>query len=126
MVAGQRTINKFGSTLGVQAKKKIIPNVVTGVGADQTMRAVDNIFGSPVQRVFSVQIPFLGNVGPIDLINYLIHSRGFKISQQGLTAVIGAKAVGGTLPALAGTLPIPGLGQVANPNVTPSGPGAPL
>lgn len=124
----QGTTNKLGKTLlGTTSRSKgIVTNIVTGTGADQFMRAVDNIFGAPLQRVFSVQVPFLGNVGPIDVINYAIHAGGLKFSTTGFVAVGGAKFVGGTLPVLAGSLSIPGLNRVANPNVTPSGPGAPL
>lgn len=107
-------------------KRAVVSNIVTGTGVDQFIRAVDNIFGSPLQRVVSFPVPFIGNVGMIDVINYLVHTGGFKLAQSGLVAVAGAKAIGGTLPILAGALPIPGLNQVANPNVVPSGPGAPL
>lgn len=117
----QRTL--LGNT---SRSKAIVANIVTGTGADQVMRAADNIFGSPLQRVFSVQIPFLGNVGPIDVINYAVHAGGLKFSTTGIVAVAGAKFIGGTLPVLSGALAIPGLNTVANPNVTPSGPGAPL
>ena len=125
MALAQGQSRKLGRTLGITVTKKIVPNIITGTGADQTMRAIDNIFGAPLQRVFSVAVPFLGNVGPIDVINYAVHAGGLKFSSSALTAVAGAKFIGGTLPALPG-IPIPGLNSVANPNVTPSGPGAPL
>jgi len=122
------SVKSFQKTLlgNTSRPKAVITNIVTGTGSDQFMRALDNIFGSPLQRVFSVQIPFLGNVGPIDVINYAIHAGGLKFSTTGFVAVAGAKFVGGTLPVLSGSLAIPGLNRVANPNVTPSGPGAPL
>jgi len=124
----EKQSKSLGKTLLGQttAKKAIVPNVVTGIGIDQFLRAVDNTFGAPIQRIFSLQVPIFGNVGPIDGINYLIHTGGkpTKNVVAGLTAVGGAKAVGGGLASL--NLPIPGVNQVANPNVTPSGPGAPL
>lgn len=124
----QASTRNLQKTLLGQAtpKRAIVSNIVTGTGVDQFIRAIDNIFGSPLQRVVSFPVPFIGNVGVIDVVNYLVHSGGFKISQTGIVAVAGAKAIGGTLPILAGSLPIPGLNQVANPNVVPSGPGAPM
>ena len=124
----ERQAKSLGKTLIGQttAKKAIVPNIVTGVGIDQTLRAADNTFGAPLQRIFSVQLPIVGNVGPIDVINYMIHTGG-KLTKNvvaGLTAVGGAKAISGGLGSL--NLPIPGVQSVANPNVVPSGPGAPL
>lgn len=126
MAGAQAYVTKAGRTFGITVKKQIIPNIVTGAGLGNTIRAVDNIFGSPLQRLFSVPLPFIGNTGVPDFINYLIHSGGFKLSQNGLIAVLGDKAISGTLPLLSNTLPIPGLAQVANPNVRPTGPGAPI
>lgn len=106
-------------------KKAIVANIVTGVGVDQSVRALDNTFGAPLQRLLSVPVPVLGNVGPIEIINYFIHTGGKPTKNviAGLSAVFGSQVVKGTA---ALNFPIPGLGNVANPNVTPSGPGAPL
>jgi len=123
----QKPLQSVSKTLLGEAggkKRGIVPTIVLGTGADQTMRALDNVLGSPLQRIFGFNLPFLGNVGVIDLINYLIFAGGFKISTQGLMAVAGAKAVGGVLPVLSGVLNIPGIGQAAQAGI-PSGPGAP-
>ena len=115
----QRTTSKI-----IPSSKGIIQNAVTGVGADLTMRTVDNVFGSPVQRIASVNIPFIGPVGAIDFINYVGHAGGFKLSKKGLIAVISAKMVTGTLTAL-GPIKLPGSGIVSTGPVTAgSGPTA--
>lgn len=119
-------LSALQKTTGISKKKQIIPNILTGTGFDQLARATDNIFGSPVQRLFSIQLPVIGNTGLIDFLNYVIHAGGVKFDAMGLVAVAGAKFVGGTLPVLAGSLSIPGLNKVANPNVVASGPGAPF
>ena len=82
-------------------KRGIIPTAVIGAGAEAAMRAIDNIVGGPVQRLFSVNAPFIGTLGPIDFINFLIFSNGFKNIRAGATAVIGAKVIlGGGLAAV--------------------------
>ena len=131
MTAMVTSISKpLGKTLLGQtsAKKGIVVNMVTGTGVGNTLRAVDNIVGSPLQRIFSLPLPVIGTVGPLDLINYVIHTGGRLTGNvtSGLSAVVGDKVISGGLGSLAGSLPIPGVSQVANPNVTPSGPGAPL
>jgi len=73
------------------------------------MRTADNITGGNVQRLFSVNVPVLGTIGPIDLLNYLVYANGFKISRRGFTAVIAAKLVGGALNSV-GPINIPGFG----------------
>jgi len=119
----------LGKTLLGQTtpKKAVVSNIVTGTGVDVFLRRVDNIFGSPIQRLFGFNIPFLGNVGLIDFGNYVIHTGG-KITKNvmpGFIAVAGAKAIEGTLPLLSGTLAIPGI--TTNPQSPgPIGPGAPL
>lgn len=108
----------------IPASKGILQNVVTGVGADLTMRTVDNIFGSPVQRIASFPIPFIGTVGPIDVINYIGHAGGFKLSRKGLIAVLSAKMVTGGLTSL-GPIRLPGNSISASGPVTAnSGPTA--
>lgn len=91
----------------VPKKRGILPTVTGGVGADMTMRALDKIVGSPLQRFAGFNVPFLGNVGVIDLINFAIFSGGFRNIKSGVIAVGGAKLVGGTLPAL-GSIQLPG------------------
>ena len=119
----------FGKTLLGQTspKKAVIANIVTGTGVDVFLRRVDNIFGSPIQKLFGFNVPFLGNVGLIDFANYVIHTGG-KVTKNvmpGLVAVGGAKAIEGTLPLLSGTLAIPGLSSSTS-NPGPSAAGAPL
>ena len=69
-MASLQSVTKFTNKI-VPTSKGIIQNVVTGIGADQTMRLVDNVFGSPVQKIFSFNLPIIGNVGTIDLLNYI-------------------------------------------------------
>lgn len=97
VLLGERTAKKRG----------IIPTVASGVGVDMTLRAIDNLVGSPLQKVAGFNIPFLGNVGVIDALNFLIFSGGGKNMKGGITAVAGAKVVGGTLPAI-GSISLPG------------------
>jgi len=98
----QKQITRFEaggrSTLGVAAG---------GIGTDLLMRAVDGIFGSPVQRIFSFNLPILGPVGPIDILNYMIYAGGLKVSKRGLIAVASAKLVGGALTNI-GPIALPG------------------
>lgn len=88
-------------------KKAIIPTIVMGVGIDMTLRAVDRLIGSPLQRFAGINIPFVGNVGVIDLATFLVTSSGGKNIKQGAVAVAGAKFIGGTLPSL-GNIQLPG------------------
>jgi len=128
MAAFQKTSMKFRRTLlgDSSPKKAIVVNVVTGTGVDTTLRAVDNVFGSPLQRIFAIQVPVVGNVGPIQVANYLIHAGGLKASLSGLIAVLGATLVRGGIGSISNVLAIPGIGAIANPSATPGGPGAPI
>jgi len=110
-----------------QAKKKgIIPTVASGVGVDMTIRALDRLVGSPLQRFAGFNVPFIGNVGIIDALNFLIFSAGGKNMKGGIVAVAGAKFVGGTLPALGG-IQLPGSVSAGSTASTASGiAGAPV
>ncbi len=88
-------------------KRGIVPTVASGVGVDMTMRALDRLVGSPLQRFAGFNVPLVGNIGIIDALNFLIFSGGGKNFKGGITAVAGAKFVGGTLPAL-GNIQLPG------------------
>ena len=89
-------------------KRGLLPTAVIGAGAEAAMRMIDNIVGGPIQRLFSVQAPFVGTLGPIDFINFMIFSNGAKNIRQGITAVIGAKVIlGGGLSGIA----LPALGS---------------
>ena len=91
-----------------QAKKRgIIPTATGGIGVDMTLRAVDRLVGSPLTRFAGFNVPFVGNIGIIDAMNFLIFSAGGRNMKGGIVAVVGAKIVGGTLPAL-GTISLPG------------------
>jgi len=89
----------------------IVQNAVTGIGFDQLARAVDSVVGSPVQGIFNFNLPFIGGVGIIDVVNYFLHSGGKIISKNGFVAVGAAKFVTGTLPAIGG-IAIPSIGNV--------------
>jgi len=96
ILIGERTTKKRG----------LLPTAVIGAGAEAAMRMIDNIVGGPIQRIFSVNAPFVGTLGPIDFINFMIFSNGAKNIRSGVTAVIGAKIILGggfggiALPAL--------------------------
>lgn len=107
------SVTKITSKI-IPTSKGVIQNSVTGVGADAFMRTIDDIFGSPVQRIFSYNLPFLGSIGPIDFINYVGHAGGFYFSKKGLIAVLAAKIVSGTLSSL-GPIRLPGSGAVPMP-----------
>ncbi len=100
-MASLSLITKQTSKL-IPTSKGILQNVVTGVGTDKTLRALDNVVGSPLQRITSFNLPFIGNFGVIDFINYIGHSGGLKISRKGLIAVLSAKAIDGVLPSIGG------------------------
>ena len=81
-------------------KRGIIPTALMCVGLEAGLRAADNIVGGPIQRLFSVNAPFVGTIGPLDAVVFLIMSNGFKNIRAGATAVIGAKIIlGGALAA---------------------------
>jgi hypothetical protein len=96
MASALSTVTNITSKI-VPTSKGIVQNFVTGVGADTTMRLLDNIVGSPVQRIFSFNLPIIGSIGPIDLLNYVAHAGGFKVSRKGLIAVGAAKIASGAL-----------------------------
>jgi len=94
---GERSVKKRG----------LIPTAVVGAGSEAAMRMIDNIIGGPIQRLFSVNAPFIGTIGPIDFINFMIFSNGAKNIRGGVTAVVGAKIIlGGGLSGIA----LPALG----------------
>ena len=115
------SVTKFTGKI-VPTSKGIIQNVVTGIGADQTMRLIDNVVGSPVQKIFSFNLPIIGNVGPIDFLNYVAHAGGFKISKKGFIAVGASKLVAGTLSNI-GPIRLPNVVSQASTNSTPSASG---
>ena len=115
------SVTKFTGKI-VPTSKGIIQNVVTAIGADQTMRLIDNVVGSPVQKIFSFNLPIIGNVGPIDFLNYVAHAGGFKISKKGFIAVGASKLVAGTLSNI-GPIRLPNVVSQASTNsaASPSG-----
>ena len=94
-------------------KKGLIPTAVSGTGAEVAMKSVDNIFGSPVQRIFSLNLPVVGTIGPIDFINFMIHG-GFRNIRGGITAVVGSKVLVGGLRSL-GPISLPGGAPTGSP-----------
>lgn len=77
----------------VPPSKKIGTTIITGTGFDAVAKTVDGIFGSPIQRIFSFNFPIVGPIGILDILNYLVHSRGKLVSQNGILAVVAAKIV---------------------------------
>ena len=120
-MASLQSVTKFTGKI-VPTSKGIIQNVVTGIGADQTMRLIDNVVGSPVQKIFSFNLPIIGNVGPIDFLNYVAHAGGFKISKKGFIAIAASKLVAGTLSNI-GPIRLPNVVSQASTNSTPSASG---
>jgi hypothetical protein len=86
-------------------KKGIIPTAVSGVGTDITLRFVDRLVGSPLQRFATFPLPVIGGVGVIDIINFLVNG-GPRNMRGGATAVIGAKVMTAGLTSL-GPIRIP-------------------
>lgn len=78
-------------------KRGIIPTATGGVGVDVMLKTFDNLVGSPLQRFASINAPFIGPVGPIDGLNFLIFSGGGRNLKGGLVAVVAAKLVTGGL-----------------------------
>ncbi len=78
-MASLQSITKQTSKI-IPASKGLLQNAVTGIGADKVMTTLDNLVGSPVQRIASISLPFIGSVGPIDFINYVGHAGGFRFS----------------------------------------------
>lgn len=95
VLLGERTAKKRG----------IIPTIASGAGVDVTMKAIDNLVGSPLQRFAGFNVPFIGPVGIIDAINFLIFSAGGRNMKGGITAVVGAKVVTGALPSIGNLIP---------------------
>lgn len=110
-MAALASITKTTSKI-IPTSKGILQNIVTGIGANSLMTTIDNMVGSPVQRIASINLPFIGAVGPIDFINYVGHAGGFKFSKKGLIAVISAKVANNTLTAL-GPIRLPGAGATS-------------
>jgi hypothetical protein len=102
----------------VARKKGIIPTAVSGTGAEIAMKSVDNIFGGVVQNLLSVNLPIVGTIGPIDILNFMIHG-GIKSPKSGLTAVIGSKVLVGGLRSL-GPISLPGIAQPTGAPISPT------
>jgi hypothetical protein len=103
----QKVATRF-STKG----KGILATSASGMGTDILMRTIDNIVGSPVQNIFGFNLPVIGNVGAIDILNYSVHAGGFKFSKNGLIAVAAAKIGQGVLPSI-GSFKLPQAAQPA-------------
>lgn len=120
-MASLQSVTKFTSKI-VPTSKGILQLATTGIGADSLMRILDNIVGGPIQKIFSVNLPLIGNVGPIDALNYVAHAGGFKISKKGLIAVAAAKMASGVLTNI-GPLRLPSVVNMSSTNSTPSASG---
>lgn len=94
-----------------QEKKGILPTLVTGSGTAFYLTMIDNVFGGPVQRIFSFNLPIFGPVGPLDIINYVIHAGGLKFSRNGLLAVAGGRISFGLLKNI-GPIQLPGTNRL--------------
>ena len=94
-------VQKFGNRF-IPQSRTMIQAGFTGIGFDQGMKAVDNLIGSPLQKTLSFNLPILGSVGLIDIINYMTHAGGLKVSKKGIAAVGASKFVQGVLPSIGG------------------------
>lgn len=107
--------------LGEKTPKKrgIIPTATGGVGVDVMLKTFDNFVGSPLQRFASFNLPFIGPVGPIDAINFLIFSAGGRNIKGGIIAVAAAKLItgGASLGNITGFF-----GGTSSPNVSQGSP----
>lgn len=97
-----KTVGRFKA-----GSKGVLGTAASGIGTDLLMRTVDNVVGSPVQRIFSFNLPVVGTVGPIDALNYILHAGGIKVSKNGIIAIVSAKIVAGALPSI-GPIQLPG------------------
>ena len=85
-----KSVSKF-----VPTSKGVVQNSVSGIGADQLLKIVDNMIGSPMQS-FGITLPILGRVSVVDGLNYLVHNKGKLMpdkSFNGIIAVGSAKLV---------------------------------
>ena len=112
-----KTAGKFKA-----GSKGILGTSASGIGTDQLMRLVDNVFGAPVQRLASVNVPIIGSVGTIDILNYVVHSGKIGFSKNGLIAVMAAKAANGVLPQIRG-LSLPQANSTSNAKTVPTSTG---
>lgn len=121
IMAVTTTINKFATNLSAKGKG-VLSTAASGIGTDMLMRTIDNVVGSPVQRIASFNLPVIGTVGPIDVLNYSVHAGGFKVSKNGLIAVLAAKIASGVLPSI-GPIRLPQTTANASGGSTPAGTG---
>tara|TARA_R110000851_G_scaffold274074_1_gene426718 strand:- start:8493 stop:8858 length:366 start_codon:yes stop_codon:yes gene_type:complete len=117
-------ISRFGNKF-IPQSRTIVQASFTGIGFDQGMKAVDNLIGSPLQKTLSFNLPILGPVGLIDIINYMTHAGGLKVSKKGIAAVGASKFVAGVLPSI-GPIQLPtGTSATSSIGSNPSS-GAPI
>ena len=109
-----KQISKFTTKIIPSTGKGILQNAVTGIGADRVMRLIDGVVGSPVQRLFSFNLPVIGTVGPIEALNYFGHSRGKLVSRAGIIALLSAKIAQQALTQI-GPIKLPGVPNLVNP-----------
>ena len=109
-----KQITKVTSKIIPATGKGILQNAVTGIGADRVMRLIDGVVGSPVQRLFSFNLPVIGTVGPIEALNYFGHSRGKLVSRAGIIALLSAKIAQQALTQI-GPIRLPGAPNLVNP-----------
>ena len=116
--------SRFGNKF-IPQSRTIVQASFTGIGFDQGMKAVDNLIGSPLQKTLSFNLPILGPVGLIDIINYMTHAGGLKVSKKGIAAVGASKFVAGVLPSI-GPIQLPtGTSATSSIGSNPSS-GAPI
>lgn len=108
-MAGIKSVQKFVSNFEAGGRS-VIGTAAGGIGSDILMKTIDNVTGGNVQRLASINIPFLGPVGLIDAFNYMIYAGGAKINKRGIIAVVAAKVATGAITSV-GSLNIPGFGQ---------------
>ena len=114
------SVQKFATKFSAKGTG-VLATSASGIGTDMLMRTIDNVVGSPVQRIASFGLPVVGTVGPIDVLNYIVHAGGLKLSKNGLIAVLAAKITAGVLPSI-GPIRLPQTTVNASGGSQPAGP----
>jgi hypothetical protein len=82
---------KLGLNGWVPKTKGIVQPMITGVGFDGVAKFIDGATGGILQS-FGVNVPVVGRISAIDLLNFFVNAGGFKFSRkEGYIAVGAAK-----------------------------------
>lgn len=73
--------------------KGVIPTTMVYVGVDTVFTFIDNIVGSPLQRI-GATVPLLGRFSVKDVITYMTVARGFRFNTDTAIAFFANKFLG--------------------------------